>query len=45
MDVRKAFAVAVLAEVWSGANLPPELILIAESIRSEMLSAGTWGPA
>lgn len=42
MDARKAFAVAVLAEVWAGANLPEDLIAIAEAIRSEMKSAGLW---
>lgn len=39
---KKAFAVAVLAEVWAGAELPPSLIAYAEAIRSEMQANGTW---
>ena len=42
---RKAFAVAVLAEVWAGAELPESMIKHAEEIRAEMQADGTWMPA
>ena len=42
---RKNFAVAVLAQVWAGAVLPPELIQQAMSIESEMRQAGSWARA
>ena len=45
MDHRKAFAIAVLAEVWAGAELPPSLIDEADRIRSSMIAEGTWATA
>lgn len=39
----KAFAVAILAETWAGADLPPELISLAHAIRAKMQAEGTWG--
>jgi hypothetical protein len=38
----KAYAVAVLAEVWAGALLPPYMIADANRIRRRMLTQGTW---
>lgn len=45
MNGRKAYAVAILAEVWAGAKLPPAFIEHAERIRAEMISDGTWASA
>lgn len=39
---KKAYAVAVLAEVWAGAQLPPSMIKQAQDTRDEMLRRGTW---
>lgn len=39
---RKAFAVAVLAEVWAGAVLPKMMIRHALAIRSDMIRKGLW---
>ena len=45
LDRRKAYAVAVLAEVWAGAELPPEMIREAKLIRRQMKKDGTWASA
>ncbi len=42
---RKAFAVAVLAELWADAELPDAMIRHAEQIREEMIKDGTWSSA
>ncbi len=41
----KAYAVAVLAEVWAGAKLPPSMIRHAKQIRNRMVKEGTWASA
>jgi len=45
VDRRKAFAVAVLSEVWAGAELPSSMIEHAEQIRSSMIKEGIWASA
>ena len=45
IDRRKAYAVAILAEVWAGAELPPQMLKDAKRIRREMKKAGTWKSA
>jgi hypothetical protein len=45
MNYRKAFAVAILSEVWAGAILPPSFIAEAEKIKAEMEADGTWASA
>lgn len=42
---KKAYAVAVLAEVWAGAQLPPPMIEQAEATRKKMIREGTWASA
>lgn len=45
INTRKQFAVAILAHVWAGGELPPEMVAYAEAIRAEMRSSGTWESA
>ena len=42
VNARKAFAVRILADAWSGVEMPPELLLEAKRIRTEMLANKTW---
>ena len=42
---RKTFAVRVLADHWAGVEMPPELLLEAKRIRTQMLEQGTWASA
>lgn len=42
---RKAYAVAILAEAWAGAKLPPEFIAHAHQIKDKMIKDGTWASA
>ncbi len=42
---RKAFAVGILALVWAGGSMPPQMIQEAKRIRRQMRKDGTWLPA
>lgn len=42
VDARKAFAVRILADHWAGVEMPPELLLEAKRIRTQMLEEKTW---
>jgi len=42
---KKAFAVGVMAIVWAGGELPPQMIREARKIKKTMLRNGTWKPA
>lgn len=41
-DARKTFVVRVLADHWAGIEMPPELLLEAKRIRTQMLAEKTW---
>lgn len=42
---KKAYAVGILVMVWSGRELPPQMIKEARQIRREMKKNGTWKSA
>lgn len=45
VDRAKAFAVAVLSEVWSGVELPEAMVRHAKALRAKMIAEGVWEAA